>query len=185
MQNRGILQLALFGETQEFVIRNAAPQEERQPRRQFQIRYAMSACRPEYLQDRVRSEKQTADRTRSGESPSRCPCRNSRSCGLPDRSSTKVRCPRPKQAADTRGGPGLRRSSGHMPALRPLPPDGKRRCAAARCIARPGNGLVRSQNFDAGEMGDSRISELDTGLQIGSRRLDSVETDHRHPLPSS
>ena len=37
VENGRILELPLLGDSQKFVVRDAAPQEERQPRRQFEI----------------------------------------------------------------------------------------------------------------------------------------------------
>ena len=79
----GLLQRLLHREVEQLVVGNAAPQEERQPRRQIEIADAIRRIRRSLLPAGSRIGTGTSGSSGCCESPSRCPLRIRRSAAPP------------------------------------------------------------------------------------------------------
>ena len=82
LQDRGILELALFGDGEKFLIGNAAPEEERKARCQFDVGDAVCFAGRHVVRIALKPEHELADRRESVAAPSRCRYRNRR-CSRP------------------------------------------------------------------------------------------------------
>ena len=121
VQHRRILQLALARQPEQLVIGNAAPQEERQPRSQFEVADAIAAAGGTSGRIALDAEQ----KLRAGQNPlqrqSRCRLRSRRRAFRIDRSCISVSRSASRHAAgDKHGGPVSKQSAArrHLRRLR-------------------------------------------------------------------
>ena len=115
----GLLQLAGCGDVQQLVVGNAAPQEERKARGQFQIADGGTRFRERRRRDRARCDRGTAGSPAGVRAPAGCPDRNRALCApvVVERHAASRR-PHPSPDGDTPGAPGSRESAWRT-AVRP------------------------------------------------------------------
>ena len=94
LQNRRQVQLVLAGDVDQFVIRDAAPDQEREARGQFQIGDAIRLARVQFAGSRS-ARMRNCGLVRIRRSPSSIPSSKLPSCGLLDRIPAPIPNPRP------------------------------------------------------------------------------------------
>ena len=104
LEHRRVLQPALLGQVEQLLVRNAAPQEERQPRRELDVADAVRAARLGGRRDPARRgtgspATPAAPRWRAWMPLSKSPS----GAAASDRTRTAARCRRSSPAAGTRG----------------------------------------------------------------------------------
>ena len=163
----GILEFALFGDAEEFFIRNAAPQEKGKSRCQFQVRDAM--CGSHGKIGRVPLEAEHKFRIRENAAQSHLDAFVERSSVI---SSGLVKArqkrqigfrDRPPKGAMRQVCQDLSRAGGLLTRIRGFADENS---GPARCVSRSDD-VVRSENFDTGQVRHRRIAELDSSLQVG------------------